>query len=120
MSGPLAAGQGSPHAVGFGPLGTRAGVDDAPRVIRRPPRDVRGGVAPRPRPRKARGSGSARLPFRQSPTMTGSSTCDGRVASKWSVFSAMRTGPGRPSGPPLLGFTSMRGKLEEEMSTRMR
>src|SRR5262249_22614981 len=49
--------------------------------------------------------------------ITGSTMWD---SSRCTVFSATRVCVWRPSGSPVLGLTSKRGKLELEMSTRIR
>src|SRR5262249_52433872 len=57
---------------------------------------------------------------RHSGGTTGSTTCDGRPAEKCTVLSATTVGPGSPRGPPVFGFTSNRGKLDDERSIRIR
>ena len=52
--------------------------------------------------------------------MTGSSRREGCAGSWNTAFSATRQAVLAPSGSPVLGFTSKRGKLLEEMSTRTR
>ena len=50
----------------------------------------------------------------------GNTTCDARLRSTNTVLVATRLVCARPSGSPVFGFTSKRGKLDEEISSRMR
>ena len=52
--------------------------------------------------------------------MTGRITRDGCAASTWTVLWAITVWVWRPTGSPVLGFTSKRGKLELAMSRRIR
>ncbi len=51
---------------------------------------------------------------------SGSTMCDGYAALWWIVLSAVTTRRFLPSGSPVFGLASKRGKLLLEMSTRMR
>src|SRR3954466_1914500 len=52
--------------------------------------------------------------------MIGSTTCDARAASMYTVFRATLSSSPLPSGAPLLGLTSKWGKLLDDTSSRIR
>ena len=103
------------HVTGLrgGGLRLRAGRRVAPRG--RAPAPARA-----PLRRCGRHGRGAQVTAGRSGGITGSTMCEGRSRSIWTVFLATRVRIHAPSGSPVLGLTSKCGKLLLEMSSRMR